>query len=176
MDGARLNFSHGTHDQHRARAEAVRAAADDAGRPLALVADLQGPKLRLGDLPAPRTLTRGEEVVDRRRRRSARDGELPVSPAVIGEVLAPGNDVLIDDGLVRLRVEEVEGGSARCTVVVGGVGQLAQGRQPARRAAADPLADAEGRRRPRARALARRRLRRALVRPLGRRRPRPAPR
>ena len=63
MDGARLNFSHGTPEQHRTRAEAARGAAAEAGRPLALVADLQGPKLRLGDLPTPRTLTRGEEVV-----------------------------------------------------------------------------------------------------------------
>ena len=58
MDGARLNFSHGAHEQHRARAEAIRAAADDAGRPLALVADLQGPKLRLGNLPAPQNARR----------------------------------------------------------------------------------------------------------------------
>ena len=119
MDGARLNFSHGSHEQHRARAEAARAAAADAGRPLALVADLQGPKLRLGDLPSTRTLERGEEVVISGDA-SADGTELPISPAVIGEVLAPGNDVLIDDGLVRLRVEEVDAGKARCTVVVGG--------------------------------------------------------
>ena len=60
-------------------------------------------------------------------------------------------------------------------VVVGGVGQRPQGRQPPGRTAADSVADAEGHRRPRARALARGRLRRALVRPLGRRRPRPMP-
>jgi pyruvate kinase len=119
MDGARLNFSHGSPEQHRARAEAARAAAADAGRPLALVADLQGPKLRLGDLPSTRTLERGEEVVISGDP-SADGAELPVSPAVIGEVLAPGNDVLIDDGLVHLRVEEVDAGKARCKVVVGG--------------------------------------------------------
>jgi pyruvate kinase len=119
MDGARLNFSHGSPDQHRERADSARAAAAEAGRPLALVADLQGPKLRLGDLPAPRTLTRGEEVVIAPEG-TVTDGELPVSPAVIGDVLAPGNDVLIDDGLVHLKVEEVEGGKARCAVVVGG--------------------------------------------------------
>src|SRR5439155_23173367 len=51
---------------------------------------------------------------------AAGGGELPVHPAVIGEVLKPGNDVLIDDGLVRLRVEDVERGRARCTVLVGG--------------------------------------------------------
>ncbi|HSS73728.1 MAG TPA: pyruvate kinase [Gaiellaceae bacterium] len=120
MDAARLNFSHATHDQHRAWADLIRNAADDAGRPLALVADLQGPKLRIGDLERPSLLSRGEEVVIAAEE-AARDGDVPVSPAVIGEVLTPGNDVLIDDGLVRLRVEEVEDGRARCAVVVGGV-------------------------------------------------------
>ena len=120
MDAARLNFSHATHDQHRAWADLIRSAGDDAGRPLALVADLQGPKLRVGDLERPSLLSRGEEVVIAAEE-AARDGDLPVSPAVIGEVLRAGNDVLIDDGLVRLRVEEVEDGRARCAVVVGGV-------------------------------------------------------
>ena len=119
MDAARLNFSHASHEQHRAWAALIRDAAEDAGRPLSLVADLQGPKLRVGDLPAPRVLATGDEVVVTPEE-SARDGELPVSPAVIGDVLARDNDVLIDDGLVRLRVEEVEHGRARCRVLVGG--------------------------------------------------------
>src|SRR5689334_13445588 len=106
MDAARLNFSHASHEQHRAWAAMIRDVADDAGRPLALVADLQGPKIRVGDLPAPRLLASGDEVVVVPEE-SVKDGELPVSPAVIGDVLAAGNDVLIDDGLVRLRVEEV---------------------------------------------------------------------
>jgi pyruvate kinase len=119
MDAARLNFSHASHDQHRSWAALIRDAADDAGRPLALVADLQGPKLRIGELSAPRLLTTGDEVVVAPEA-SAKDGELPISPAVIGEVLTPGHDVLIDDGLVRLRVEEVEDGCAKCRVVIGG--------------------------------------------------------
>jgi pyruvate kinase len=120
MDAARLNFSHGSREEHRAWSDLVRAAADDAGRPLAVVADLQGPKLRIGELPAPRMLDRGQEVIVTPEP-AAHDGELPVSPAVIGEVLSPGHEVLIDDGLVRLRVEEVEHGRARCSVVVGGL-------------------------------------------------------
>jgi len=119
MDAARLNFSHANHAQHRAWASLIRDAAEDAGRPLSLVADLQGPKLRVGELSAPRLLATGEEVVVTPEE-SARDGELPISPAVIGDVLARDNDVLIDDGLVRLRVEEVEHGRARCRVLVGG--------------------------------------------------------
>src|ERR671928_1777306 len=63
MDGARLNLSHGTHEEHRERARALRATEAEIGRPLALIADLQGPKLRIGDLEAPITLARGEDVV-----------------------------------------------------------------------------------------------------------------
>ena len=114
IDAARLNFSHGTREEHAERARRIRAAQEEAGRPLALIADLQGPKLRIGRLPAPRTLARGEEIVVVGAEVS--DGaELPVSPTVIGAVLQPGHDVLIDDGLVRLRVEEVKAGRARCT-------------------------------------------------------------
>jgi pyruvate kinase len=120
MDGARLNLSHGTHDEHRERARAVRALEADIGRPIALIADLQGPKLRIGELEGPVTLARGEDVVVAGGERFD-NGELPVSPAVISEVLQPGHEVLIDDGLVRLRVDAIESGRARCAVLAGGV-------------------------------------------------------
>src|SRR3954470_2526692 len=120
MDGARLNLSHGTHDEHRERARLVRAVEAELGRPISLIADLQGPKLRIGELESPVTLSRGENILVAGGETSD-DGELPVSPAVIGEVLQPGHEVLIDDGLVRLRVEQVESGRARCAVVTGGV-------------------------------------------------------
>jgi len=120
MDGARLNFSHGTHEQHAEHARLVRATQGELARPVALIADLQGPKLRVGELESPVRLARGDEIVVVGEV-AARDGELPVAPAVIGEVLRRGNDVLIDDGSVQLRVEEVEQGRARCQVVVGGL-------------------------------------------------------
>ena len=120
MDGARLNLSHGTHDEHRARARLVRATEAEIGRPLALIADLQGPKLRVGDLESPISLARGEDVVVIGGESSV-NGELPVSPPVISEVLQPGHEVLIDDGLVRLRVERIERGRAQCAVLTGGI-------------------------------------------------------
>ena len=120
MDGARLNLSHGTHDQHREWARLVRQTEQQVGRPIALIADLQGPKLRIGDLAEPVVLKRGDGVFVGPGDGSS-NGELPVMPAVISEVLQPGHDVLIDDGHVRLRVEEVTSGRARCAVVEGGV-------------------------------------------------------
>src|SRR5919201_7163308 len=63
MDAARLNLSHGSHEEHAERARLVREVQEEVGRPLALIADLQGPKLRIGELPEARTLARGDEVV-----------------------------------------------------------------------------------------------------------------
>jgi pyruvate kinase len=63
MDGARLNFSHGTHEEHAANARLVRAAQEEVGRPIALIADLQGPKLRIGELEQPISLRAGDKVV-----------------------------------------------------------------------------------------------------------------
>ncbi|HEY6053709.1 MAG TPA: pyruvate kinase [Gaiellaceae bacterium] len=120
VNAFRLNFSHGSHDEHAERIRLVRAVQDELGKPLAVMADLQGPKLRIGELPGPRTLVQGDEVVVVGEQQ-AKDSELPIAPEVIGEVLRPGHDVLIDDGLVRLKVEEVEEGRARCAVLVGGV-------------------------------------------------------
>jgi pyruvate kinase len=119
IDGARLNFSHGTHDEHAETARAIRAGQEELGRPVALIADLQGPKLRIGDLPAPVELERGQEVT-LTGEDGAGDGDLPIAPAVLGSVLQPGVDVLVDDGAVRLRVGRVERGRASCEVLVGG--------------------------------------------------------
>jgi pyruvate kinase len=119
MDGARLNFSHGTHEDHGESARRIRAAQSACGRPLALIADLQGPKLRVGDLPAALVVNAGDEIVVVGEE-AARDGDLPVAPAVLGSVLEAGHDVLIADGRVRLRVNRVEQGRARCEVVIGG--------------------------------------------------------
>jgi pyruvate kinase len=119
MNAARLNLSHGTHDQHLRRVQAIRDVENETGRPIALIADLQGPKLRVGELDEPVMLERGQHIVVAAED-ACSNGELPVAPAVIGDVLKPGHDVLIDDGLVRLRVDVVERGRATCQVVVGG--------------------------------------------------------
>jgi pyruvate kinase len=120
MDGARLNLSHGTHEDHSRTAEVVRTAEAAAGRSIALIADLQGPKLRVADLPADVTLTTGDTVVIAGEELATGD-DIPVSPSVLGSVLRPGHEVLIDDGHIRLRVDRVDHGRAACTVVVGGV-------------------------------------------------------
>ena len=119
MDAGRLNFSHGTHEDHARYARLVREAGERVGRPLALIGDLQGPKLRIGALVEPVELAPEEEII------VAGNGQggprdLPVMPPVLTEILRPGHEVLIDDGAVRLRVEDVNKGRARCCVLVGG--------------------------------------------------------
>jgi pyruvate kinase len=120
VDAVRFNLSHGKHDEHSARAWLVREIAAEVGRPIALIADLQGPKLRIGELAEPVVLHTGD-LIKVCAEENASDGELPIAPAVIGDVLQPGHDVLIDDGRVRLRVDRVEGGGATCAVMVGGL-------------------------------------------------------
>src|SRR5439155_1271774 len=63
MDAARLNFSHGSRTEHAELARRIREAQSESGRPIALIADLQGPKLRVGELDKPLTLARGEDIV-----------------------------------------------------------------------------------------------------------------
>ena len=120
IDGARMNLSHGTKEDHARSAEVMREAEAEAGRSIALIADLQGPKLRVGELDQDVELEVGDKCVIAGED-AAKDDDLPVSPSVLGSVLRPGHDVLIDDGHVRLRVERVERGRASCEVVVGGV-------------------------------------------------------
>ena len=171
MDAARLNFSHGTHDEHAERARLVREAQERAGRPLALIADLQGPKLRVGELESPLVLVEGDEL-DVTGEAAASPATLPISPPVLTEVLGPGHDLLIDDGRVRLRVEEVNGGRARATVLVGGPVEAHKGVNLPGVPIPIPSLTEKDLQRSRVRARARRRLRRALVRALGRRPPR----
>jgi pyruvate kinase len=119
MDGARFNFSHGSHEDFAEHHRRVREAQQNAGRPIAIIADLQGPKLRVGDLDEPFELAKGDDIVIAGED-TVTDGDLPISPDVLGSVLQPGNEILIDDGKVRLRVARVERGRARCEIVTGG--------------------------------------------------------
>jgi len=120
MDGVRLNFSHGTHADHAESARRARAVQAEAGRPLALIADLQGPKLRIGDLEAAAELQVGDTVVVAGEEHCGKD-DLPVAPDVLAAVLEAGDEILIDDGHVRLRVERMASAKAVCEVVTGGL-------------------------------------------------------
>jgi pyruvate kinase len=120
VDCFRLNFSHGSLEDHETRIRNVRAAQERFGRPLALLADLQGPKLRVGKLPEPVLLEAGSDVT-LAGRGDATPGDLELGfPLDLAAQLRRGSEVLIDDGLVRLRVAETEDRRVRCNVEMGG--------------------------------------------------------
>ena len=120
VDVFRLNFSHGAHAEHAAALKAVRAAEAALERPLAVLADLQGPKFRLGDFAKGRiSIAPGQslrfdldpEPGDRRR------VQLP-HPEVL-RVLKPGMEMVLDDGKVRLRIVSAQADRAQAEVVAG---------------------------------------------------------
>jgi pyruvate kinase len=121
-DVFRLNFSHGTHDTHGAAIGRIRAAAEQAGRYVAIMQDLSGPKIRTGELKdhRPIELKAGESL-------RIVIGDVPGEPGVISttfdltKAVSPGNALLLDDGHLQLRVDRVSPGELRTTVVDGGM-------------------------------------------------------
>jgi len=122
VNGVRLNFSHGTREEHAAACRAVREAAAELGVPVAVVADLQGPKIRVGEMAAPvEAVTGGRiEIVAPGGCGTGGAASIPCSYAGLGRDVRPGDRILVDDGLVELRVEAVEEGRVVCRVVEGG--------------------------------------------------------
>jgi len=120
MDMARLNMSHGTLEEHALVTERIRKASEETGRPVAILADLQGPKIRVGELPDPVTLSPGDRVTMAPAGTAAGD-EIPTTYASFAEDVTPGDQVLLDDGLLELECEETDGARARLRVVRGGV-------------------------------------------------------
>jgi|LauGreDrversion4_2_1035121.scaffolds.fasta_scaffold07241_4 pyruvate kinase len=119
LDVARINFSHGTHDQHARTIGVVRDVSEAAGRPVAILGDLQGPRIRIGVLPAPRELEVGGTVVLAPEEVASGD-EIPITYADLCHDVTTGNRVLINDGLFELVVARVENPRVWCTIVHGG--------------------------------------------------------
>jgi pyruvate kinase len=124
MNVARLNFSHGDHRSHGVLLAALRQAAARAGRPVGVLQDLCGPKIRMGDLPDGAVeLADGQEVVLRSGPPPAHAGVpgLPVQYEGLAQDVAPGDRLLFDDGALEARVVGREGPAAvRVTFVRGG--------------------------------------------------------
>ncbi len=121
MSVARLNFSHGTFDEHAARIDRLRAAATSAGREIALMADLPGPKMRIGQLaeepiqiaPGGTFILTTQDIVGDGGRASTTFSRLP-------QVVKPGDTLFLNDGIIQLAVERVDGPDVHCRVVAGG--------------------------------------------------------
>src|SRR5262245_14218895 len=114
---ARINFSHGTPDEQLARMARVRELAAGLDRPVAILGDLPGPKLRVL-LDQPRTLTAGEELTIASR---PAGGVVGITEPTVLATLQPGQRVLFDDGRLPARVLRAEAASAALRVEVGGI-------------------------------------------------------
>ena len=122
MNVARLNFSHGDFPSHREIIQKIRAASQKTGRRVAIMADLPGPKMRIGEfaeepieLKADETFTlTTEDIVGDQSRVSVSFEQLP-------RAVKPGDRLFLNDGIVQLEVNTVNGNNVRCTVIVGGM-------------------------------------------------------
>jgi pyruvate kinase len=121
MNVARLNFSHGDFSGHKEVIEDLRAAARATGRRLAIMADLPGPKMRIGTFDSEPidlkpgdlfTLTTNDVVGDAHR--------VSVTFTRLPQVVKPGDTLYLNDGLIQVNVEQVRGSDVRCRVIVGG--------------------------------------------------------
>ncbi len=119
LDVARINFSHGTYQQHAATIALVREVAQELGKPVAILGDLQGPRIRIGQLPAPRDLVDGSDVVFVPEGRE-RGGEIPVTYQALAEDVHVGDRVLVNDGLLELVVLDVATARVTARVLHGG--------------------------------------------------------
>jgi pyruvate kinase len=121
VDTFRLNFSHGTHQDHAAVHAAIRSLEKDVGRPIGILQDLQGPKIRIGALrDGALALSKGETI------RFVLDGTegdksaIPLPHPEIFEAILPGQDLLIDDGRVRVKVKSLGADFIEAEVVTDG--------------------------------------------------------
>jgi len=129
LDVARLNFSHGTHEDHAARISMLRRLSDEMGKPISILQDLQGPKLRVGNLPVTGIqLAVGQKVKlasvsDQDSTRAADDGVtfIPMDVPDLAGALSIGNRILLDDGHLELQVTGVGSNDIEATVVLGGL-------------------------------------------------------
>src|SRR4051794_17324311 len=120
-DVFRLNFSHGTHEDHKKRYDIIRGIEREVGRPIGVLADLQGPKLRVGTFAEGRvTLATGATFGLDLDGGPGDQQRVSLPHPEIFEALSPGVQLLLDDGKVRLEVEACSPGQARTRVVVGG--------------------------------------------------------
>jgi pyruvate kinase len=122
MSVARLNFSHGSHDDHAAMIRVVREASEKTGRPVAILQDLCGPKIRVGEIPGEGLMLKtGRELILTTDGRPARDNRISVSLGDMPNQVKAGDRILLADGFMELTVERVSGTDVICRIITGGL-------------------------------------------------------
>jgi len=122
MDVARLNFSHGDYEEHSKFIKLVREASEITGKSIPIIQDLQGPKIRVGKLKTePIELKTGGLVFLTAEQIEGDTEIIPIQYDYLTDDLKPGNIILLDDGMIELKVLEIKGNKVKCEVVDGGV-------------------------------------------------------
>src|SRR5580692_5292700 len=123
LDVARLNFSHGTHEQKAELIRMVRTIAKEERKPICILADLQGPKIRTGKLKdnKPVQLVAGKRLTITPREIEGTAAMVGTTFKTLAENLEKGSRILLSDGLIELRVEQVKGADVICEIINGGM-------------------------------------------------------
>jgi len=122
MRVARLNFSHGTHRDHEQKIHIIRKVAEDLGKPVAILQDLGGPKIRVGHIPDPGVrIEPGQDIILTTQTVEGSEQRISVSYPLLGEEVKAGDRILLADGFLELRVRSVNGSEIHCEVITGGV-------------------------------------------------------
>ena len=122
MDVARLNFSHGNHEDHAAVITSLRTISAELNKPVTIMQDLQGPKIRVGQLPDGNIELRKGDLVTLLPQSEYRSAAatIPIDYPCAAEEAKPGMQVLLDDGMIELEVTEISGSAVLCRVIEGG--------------------------------------------------------
>ncbi|MGQ0640753.1 MAG: pyruvate kinase [Gemmatimonadaceae bacterium] len=120
MNVARINFSHGTQEEHAATIETLRSLARTREQPIAILGDLQGPRIRIGDVAAPIAVEPGDDLILVYEERAG-PNDVPVTYDGLATDVHVGDRILVDDGLIELMALEIDGGRVKARVVHGGV-------------------------------------------------------
>ena len=122
MRGARLNFSHGTHNEHEKKIQFIRKIANDLGKPVAILQDLGGPKIRVGHIPDPGVLLEtGQDIILTTQSVEGSKQRISVSYPLLNEDVKTGDRILLADGFLEFRVYSVAGSEIYCEILTGGV-------------------------------------------------------
>ena len=121
VNAVRINMSHGTHEEHTSAINNARSAAQKLGVPLSVLVDLSGPKIRTRHLKdgKPVELIAGERIVITTREVEGSAQEVGTNFGQLPEAVKPDVKILLDDGALELRVEEVKGKDVVCRIIVG---------------------------------------------------------
>ena len=121
MNIARLNFSHGDFSSHKKVIETIRSVSEKTGCAVTIMADMPGPKMRIGQFEKePVNLAVGNDFVLTAREITGNAGKVSVTFRELPRVVKPGNILFLNDGLIQLQVKNIDGEDVSCSVVVGG--------------------------------------------------------